>query len=231
LSAELIEAGFTVVGAGRRQSALAETAAILGDRFQPVVLDVSDATATQRVFSERIDANGPLAILINNAAVYPHRDIMDETPDSFAKTIQINLGGVLNCSHAALQDMAPRGVGRILNVASMADIDPLPCSAAYSVSKGAATILTRAMVADLGDRFPGIVIGDWLPGMLQTSMGIPDGLNPETAAKWGGKLAQMNDPGLNGAVFEMGAELLPHRGLRGKIKDFLLMRKRKPRQL
>lgn len=231
LSAELVKAGFTVVGAGRRHSALAETAAMLGDKFQPVVLDVSDARATQHVFAERIKANGPLAILINNAAVYPHRDILDETPDSFAKTIQINLGGVFNCSHAALQDMAPRGFGRILNVASMADIDPLPCSAAYSVSKGAVTILTRAMVADLGDRFPGIVIGDWLPGMLQTSMGIPDGLQPEKAAKWGAKLARMNDPSLNGAVFEMGAEILPIRGLRGKIKDFLLMRKRKPRQI
>jgi len=91
--------------------------------------------------------------------------------------------------------------------------------------------LDPALIADLADRFPGIVIGDWMPGMLKTTMGIPDGLAPEAAAEWGAELALRADPELTGAVFEMDTEVLPPRGLKGKLKDALLMRRRRPRRL
>jgi short-subunit dehydrogenase len=135
------------------------------------------------------------------------------------------------CSHAALTDMTRRGRGRILNVATFADLHPLAAASAYSVSKGAARILTRALLADVGDRFPGIVISDWLPGMLATDMGIPDGLSPRTAAAWGARLALMADPALSGSIFEMDREVLPPRGLKGRLKDMLLLRRRRPRRL
>ena len=232
LAQQLCAAGFTVVGTGRRAEALTETAALCPPgKFDPVQMDVADFDAVAQGFATMIDRHGPLALLINNAAVYPKRDILDETPDSFWQGIAINLGGVYACTYAALQDMAPRGTGRILNVASYADIAPLPASAAYSVSKGAARILTRALVADLADRFPDIVISDWLPGALATDMGIPDGLAPQDAARWGVKLALMRDPSLTGTVFERDTELLPPRGLKGKIKDAVLMRRQTPRRL
>ncbi len=231
LAAELVEKGFTVAGIGRRPNALDETRDQLGQYFLPIQMDVADGVAVLEGFSKLVSNHGDIAILINNAAVYPHRDFLSESPDSFAQTININLGGVLNCSLAALQNMAPRGEGRILNVATFADLNPLPTSSAYSVSKGAARILTRAMIADLSDRFPDIVISDWMPGMLQTEMGIPDGIPPEQSAVWGARLALMRDPSLTGSVFEMGSEILPPRGLKGKIKDLLLMRRKKPRQL
>lgn len=231
LAVQLCEKGFTVAGTGRRAEALEETAALCGGRFDPLPLDVADFGAVAEGFAALTVRHGPLALLINNAAVYPRRDLLDETPDSFWQGLAINLGGVYACSWHALQDMAPRGKGRILNVASYADIAPLPASAAYSVSKGAARVLTRAMVADLSDRFPGIVIGDWLPGALATRMGIPDGLRPEDAARWGVKLALMRDPALTGTVFERDMELLPPRGLKRKLKDALMLRRPRPRRL
>ena len=87
------------------------------------------------------------------------------------------------------------------------------------------------LIADLGDRFPGIVITDWMPGMLRTSMGTPDGLPPEQAAAWGVALALNADPALTGATFEMDREVLPPRGLKGKLKDLVLMRRRRPRRI
>lgn len=231
LAVQLCEKGFTVAGTGRRAEALAETAALCGGRFDAVPLDVADFGAVAEGFATLIARHGPLALLINNAAVYPRRDLLAETPQSFWQAMAINLGGVYACSWHALQDMAPRGTGRILNVASYADIAPLPASAAYSVSKGAARVLTRAMAADLFDRFPGIVIGDWLPGALATQMGIPEGLRPEDAARWGVRLALMRDPALTGTVFERDTELLPPRGLKRKVKDALMLRRPRPRRL
>lgn len=223
LAVGLVTKGITVVGLGRNHDALAETGELAGDGFHPVVADVADPAAVAAAFAQA-DVIGPVTLLINNAAVYPRRDILDETPDSFQHTMAVNLGGVMACTHEALGRMIRTGQGRIVNVASFADIAPMAASAAYSVSKGAARVFTRAVVADLGDRFPGIVITDWLPGRLATKMGIPDGLDPATAAVWGVQLALWTDRSLNGTTWEMDTELLPPRGLKGRIKDKLTFR-------
>ncbi|MCA0846223.1 SDR family oxidoreductase [Salipiger thiooxidans] len=231
LALDLARRGFTVVGIGRRRDALEETQARAPDRVFPLVLDVSDAAAVRDAFATLRQRHGRIALLINNAAIYPHRDFLDETGESFMESVAINLGGVVNCSRAALDDMCETGHGRILNVSTFADLSPLPTASAYSVSKGAARIFTRALIADLGDRFPGIVISDWMPGMLRTDMGIPDGLAPEQAARSGVELALRLDPALTGAVFECDTEVLPPRGLKGRIRDMLLLRRRRPRRL
>ncbi|SMP01827.1 SDR family oxidoreductase [Shimia sagamensis] len=228
LAIELCGRGLLVAGLGRRKDALNETATLAGDSFTPVVADVSDPGQVRAAF-ETIRAIAPVSILINNAGVYPHRDILDETPESFMQTVAINLGGTVACTSEALKDMTVAGRGRILNVSSFADMHPLPCSAAYSVSKGAVTTFSRALVADLGDRLPKIVISTWMPGMLNTDMGLAEGLDPAVAAKWGAGLALWEDPSLNGAVFEMDREILPPRGLKGRLKDAVRLKRRKPR--
>lgn len=230
LARELSKRGIPVAGIGRDVSSLDETGTGCAGPFHPVLADMADPEQVADAF-DRIDAIGAPDILINNAAAYPRRDFLDETPESFARTMNTNLGGVVAATHEALLRMVRTGQGRIVNVASMADIAPLPASSAYSVSKGAARIFTRALVADLGDRFPGIIISDWLPGMLATRMGVETGLQPEDAAKWGATLALWNEPSLNGTVWEMNRELLPARGLKGRIKDRLLGQRRVVRQL
>ena len=228
LAIELCGRGLLIAGLGRREDALRETAALAGDSFTPVVADVSDPDQVRAAF-KTVRTIAPVSILINNAGVYPHRDMLDETPESFMQTVAINLGGTVACTSEALKDMCETGRGRILNVSSFADMHPLPCSAAYSVSKGAVTTFSRALVADLGDRLPKIVISTWMPGMLNTEMGLADGLDPAVAAKWGAGLALWDDPSLNGAVFEMDREILPPRGLKGRLKDAVRLKRRKPR--
>jgi len=229
LALELAARGLRVAAIGRSTDGVEETAVLAAaGRILPVVADVADPQAVRDAFS-RIAGEGGVRVLVNNAAVYPRRDFLDESGESFAATVAINLGGMVNCTRAALGAMVETGQGRIVNVATFADMAPLHVSSAYAVSKGAGRILSRALVADLGDRFPGIVITDWMPGMLATRMGVEGGLAPEVAARWGAALALWDDPALNGAVFEMDREVLPPRGLRGRIKDALLLRRRRAR--
>lgn len=226
----LTERGFVVHGFGRRLAALEETkAACARGLFHPCPVDVADAAAVRRQIDQIAETSGPIALLINNAAVYPRVDFLETGAQEFMDVVQVNLGGVVNCSHAALSHMVRQGRGRILNVATFADLNPLPTAGAYSVSKGAARILTRSMIADICDRFPNIVIGDWMPGMLKTDMGIPDGLDPAVSAKWGVALGLTADPAMTGAVFEMNIEVLPPQGLKGKLKALLTGQRRKPR--
>ncbi|WP_395334900.1 SDR family oxidoreductase [Novosphingobium sp. BL-8H] len=221
----LVAGGHDVVGLGPGEESLAETGALATGpgRYHPMACDVSDIDALRRTFG-RIRDLGAIAILINNAAVYPRRDFLDESIESFQHTLAVNLGGMAACCRLALDDMVERGSGRIINVTSFADIAPIPASSAYSVSKGASRLLTRALVADLADRFPGIVISDWAPGALQTRMGIVDGLAPEVAAQWGVELALARDPSFNGTLWERDMELLPHLSLKRRLFNRLTLR-------
>lgn len=223
LAVELCRRGTRVAGFGRRLDALQETGRMAGPAFIPMQVDVADAGAVATAFASLPD---PVTHLINNAAVYPRRDILDETPDGFMNTVAINLGGVVACTDAALRQMIRTGVGRIMSVGSFADDAPLQASAAYSVSKGAARIYTLALVADLADRFPHIVINDWMPGSLATPMGVANGLDPAIAARWGAELVLMDDPGLTGTLWEMDRELIASRSVKGRIIDRLLLRPR-----
>lgn len=192
----------------------------------PVVADVRDPKAVAAAFEAvRKDLGAP-TILINGAEVYPSRDILDETPESFLDTVQTNLGGVFACCHAVLPQMVTAARGRIINVVTFADVQPAPLAAGYSVSKGAVRILTRALVADLGDRFPEIVVTDWVPGTHKPRKGIPDGIDPQLAGEWGANLALMHDPALNGRVFLQDKEYVPPQSLKGRVKDRMLGRGR-----
>ncbi|WP_166418531.1 SDR family NAD(P)-dependent oxidoreductase [Cochlodiniinecator piscidefendens] len=223
LAIELTLQGVRVAGIGRRNEALIETQKLAqSGLFTPVVADVSDPNELKSAFDTVISDLGAITILINNAAVYPHRDFLDETPESYAQTVAINLGGTVNATHAALQSMTGTGIGRIINVSSFADIAPLPASGAYSVSKGAQRIFTRALIADISDRFPDIVVNTWMPGMLATDMGLATGLSPTQAAKWGAKLALWHDRSLSGTTFEMDRELPEPRSLKRRIRDKIL---------
>lgn len=188
----------------------------------PLVADVRDPVAVAAAFETIRERLGAPTILINGAEVYPHRDILDETPQSFLDTVQVNLVGAFACCHAVLPRMVVAGRGRIINIVTFADVSPAPLAAGYSVSKGALRILTKSLVADLGDRFPGIVINDWVPGTHKPRPGVPDGVDPALAAEWGATLALLHDPAINGLVFLQDREHLQPRSLKGRVKDRVL---------
>lgn len=228
LCRRLVAEGVQVAGIARNADALDKVAAELGDAFMPVLADVADADAIAAAFRDIKAAKGPVTILINNAAVYPRRDILDETPESLLQTVNINLMGVFHCCHAVLPDMVETGRGRIVNLSTFAHVSPAPMAAGYSVTKGAALTLTKSLIADLGDRFPNIVINDWIPGELATEMGKPHGIHPKDAAEWGVKLALWHDPMLTGRLFERSFEFLEPESLKRRLVNRLLGRKRVP---
>ncbi|MEO0912979.1 MAG: SDR family oxidoreductase [Pseudomonadota bacterium] len=232
LATHLARSGLTVAGIGRQRATLEETAAHLPDgMFHPIVADVADGEAVRAAYTEIDALPGPITILINNAGIYDRFDFLAEPIDFYMKSVGVNLGGVVACCHESLARMVAEGRGRIVNVTTFADLAPLPGSSAYSVSKGAARIFTRALVADICDRFPDIVINDWIPGALATQMGIPDGIPPEEAAAWGAELAQMHERGLTGTLFDQNRELVPARSLKGRLRDLLLFQKPPPARI
>jgi NAD(P)-dependent dehydrogenase (short-subunit alcohol dehydrogenase family) len=145
-------AGYTVVLAGRRAEALAETAALAGDRpVLAVPADVGDPESVRGLFARIREAYGRLDLLFNNAGTgTPPVPIEDLTIEQWRRTVDTNLTGAFLCTQEAVRLMKaqrPRG-GRIINNGSISAHVPRPNSAPYTATKHAITGLTKSTSLD-----------------------------------------------------------------------------------
>lgn len=222
LSVAFTRRGVRVVGLARRAHALDETRSLCPEgTFSSFVADVADPVRVREVFSEVEARIGPVTILVNNAAIYPRVDFLSAPAEEVLEQLSVNLGGYVNCASAALAYMAARGRGRIVNVSSFAGEGPIPGSLGYSVSKGGDRILTRALAVETRDRLPGLIVTEWMPGILATKMGDAAGIDPAVAAEWGVSLALAEARNLHGATFVRDRVLIQPLGRRARLKNRL----------
>ena len=144
--------GFAVVLAGRREAALAETAALAPAAMMvPVPTDVAKADQVAALFAAVKDRFGRLDLLFNNAGTGARPVAMEDlTLAQWQAVVDVNLTGPFLCTQQALRLMkqqTPRG-GRIINNGSISAHAPRPYSAPYTATKHAITGLTKATALD-----------------------------------------------------------------------------------
>jgi 2-hydroxycyclohexanecarboxyl-CoA dehydrogenase len=106
-----------------------------------VELDVTDLEAARNA----VGAVGDLDVLVNNAGMDNFGFFVYVSQEQWQQVLDINLGGVMNCTHAALPGMQERGYGRIVNIASEAGRVGSKGSAAYSAAKAGVIGFTKAI--------------------------------------------------------------------------------------
>ncbi len=148
----LVEAGFTVVLAGRRHDALDQTAALApAGRTVPIAVDVADPASVDVLFTAAAARCGRIDVLFNNAGTNaPPVPFEDLTFAQWSGVVAVNLSGAFLCAQAAFRQMkaqTPQG-GRIINNGSISAYAPRPNSAPYTSSKHAITGLTKAISLD-----------------------------------------------------------------------------------
>ena len=150
----LLEAGYSVALAGRREEALQSTiaeAGSAGSRLLSVPTDVTDPDAVRALFDKTVQSFGRLDVLFNNAGMgAPGVPLEELTYDQWQAVVNVNLTGVFLCTQQAfriMKDQNPRG-GRIINNGSVSAYVPRPNSAPYTATKHAVQGLTRATSLD-----------------------------------------------------------------------------------
>lgn len=148
----LLDAGYGVALAGRRQKELEETAALARAGAALVVpTDVSDEQAVETLFSKVAERFGRLDLLFNNAGRGAPAVPIDELPvETWRAVVDTNLTGAFLCARAAfhmMRNQTPRG-GRIVNNGSISAHAPRPFATAYTATKHAMTGLTRQLALD-----------------------------------------------------------------------------------
>ncbi|MCY4545913.1 MAG: SDR family NAD(P)-dependent oxidoreductase [Gemmatimonadetes bacterium] len=153
-SLALLDAGYSLVLAGRRREALDSTVAEAGDaadRLLVVPTDVGDASQVERLFAETRAVHGRLDLLFNNAGTGAPAVLLEElTAEQWQTVVNVNLTGSFLCTREAfkiMKDQDPQG-GRIINNGSVSAQVPRPNSAPYTATKHAVTGLTRSTSLD-----------------------------------------------------------------------------------
>ena len=112
--------------------------------------DVADYDTVKGFFDKIIATYGQIDIIINNAGISHIGFFADMTENEWHRLINVNLGGVINCCHAALPHMLSRGKGNIVNISSIWGEAGASCEAVYSATKGGVNAFTKALAKELG---------------------------------------------------------------------------------
>lgn len=119
--------------------------------------DVSSEESWKSLVDMTISEFGKLDVLVNNAGVFilPQKHIEDNDLEEWRWLMSINLDGVFLGTKYAIGAMKKSGGGSIINLSSVAGLVAMPQSSAYTASKGAVRLFTKATAlecskADLG---------------------------------------------------------------------------------
>ena len=169
-AAALVTAGARVALVSRRAEGLAEAARAIdpqGTNTMTVVANMNREEDVEAIVPAVVQAWGGVDILVNNAATNPVFGPMTELETgAWDKILDTNVRGPFLLSRAAARAMKENGEGSIVNVASVAALEPAPNLGAYSISKAAILSMTKVFAAELGSS--GIRVNCVAPGLVET---------------------------------------------------------------
>ncbi|MBS1836945.1 MAG: SDR family oxidoreductase [Actinobacteria bacterium] len=147
------------------------TAERLGPAAGFVELDVTSPEGWDRAVRVADDELGGLDGLVNNAAILHLGLLEDMAPERLARLIEVNLVGPALGIRAVTPVLRSGGGGSIVNISSIAGLEGMNSTVAYSASKWGLRGLTRSSAIELGrDR---IRVNTVCPGMGNPEMFTP----------------------------------------------------------
>lgn len=162
--------GADLVLAGRTRAALDEVAEELratGASATVETVDIEDRASCAEM-ARRIEATGPITVLVNNAGVIEIAPIDSDDVDAvWDRVVGTNLTGAFNMVRAVM-DQLVKARGSIINVTSITADVYTNNTVGYSASKGGLRSLTMALSRELGPK--GVRVNAVAPGVIATRM-------------------------------------------------------------
>ncbi|MFF0815631.1 SDR family NAD(P)-dependent oxidoreductase [Rhodococcus sp. NPDC003318] len=164
----------------RTASDLTGTGAVV----HPVVCDVRDAAAVDRLADTVCREFGFVRLFVGNAGVESTGRLWELPPDRFDQVLGVNVAGVFHGIRAfvprLLESATPDREAIVVTVASIGSVTTMPAQAAYVASKHAALALTECLALELAQERKPVRVAAFLPGPVHT--GIYDSAAADGAA-------------------------------------------------
>ncbi len=130
--------------------------------------DLSYKENCSKLIDNVINDLGKIDILINNAGISRVGLFMDTSIEEIEELININMLATMYLSKYILSHMISRGNGNIINISSIWGECGASCEVAYSTSKGAINVFTKALAKEVAPF--GIRVNAVAPGVIDTEM-------------------------------------------------------------
>jgi short-subunit dehydrogenase len=170
LATQLAAEGSDLVVVARRRDRLealaGELRAAHGVNVDVLVADVTDPVQLATVEARLGTGTPPVDLLVNNAGRGGQGGFAERSVDDQEAQIRLNVLAPVRLTHAALGPMLARGTGGILNVSSIAGLQPMPNVAIYSATKAFLSNFTHAVHEEVRGR--GVSVTNLLPGFTRT---------------------------------------------------------------
>ncbi|MCU0661309.1 MAG: SDR family oxidoreductase [Myxococcota bacterium] len=155
---------------GREQEArdLATAIGECGGTARLLRFDVASESDVENVLVPALSKDGPLDVLVNNAAVSSEGYMMMQPSSSWQEVVSTNLGGFFLVTRACLKGMVAARKGRIVNIGSLAGSRADVGQVAYAATKAALEGATRALAMEMA-RW-NILVNTVAPGPLTCGM-------------------------------------------------------------
>lgn len=161
----LVAQGHAVVLTDIDGAAAAETAAAVG-AAEGLAQDVREELSHTEV-AAAAQRHGRLVAWFNNAGVGHDGTLAELTAEQVRRLVDVNLGGVLWGTRAALEAFGPHGRGDVVNVASLSGLGPVPGLSVYAATKAAVVSLTMSVDAEAP---PGVGVHAVCPDGVRTDL-------------------------------------------------------------
>lgn len=162
----------------------AESLRTLGIEVATSVADISKSETAHKGFNEIVDKLGRVHSLVNSAAIYPRKPLLEITDEEWDLENAINVKGTYHMMVAAILHMrqfvnAPEVTGRIVNVTSVDAFKAHPQNGHYAATKAAVVSLTKSFAAEVAK--DQILVNSVAPAGFATDRAKELGFLPELA--------------------------------------------------
>jgi NAD(P)-dependent dehydrogenase (short-subunit alcohol dehydrogenase family) len=142
-------------------------------------LDLTELPRAADVVDELADALGGIDVLVNNAGTGTTARFLDFTWEDWRRDLSVDLEGAFLCAQRAARRMVRQGGGgRIVNITSVHEHEPLVGASAYCAAKGGLGLLTKVMALELAAH--AITVNAVAPGEIATPMTGQEDVDPRT---------------------------------------------------
>ncbi len=175
-AATLAGEGAAVALVARRKDRLEALAERIGGAAQTLVIeaDITDLDEAQRAVATTVGELGRLDTLVNNAGVMLLGPIVDAPVEEWQRMVDLNLLGLLYCTHAALPHLLaaaarePRSVADVVNVSSVAGRVARLNSGVYNATKHGVGAFSESLRQEVTARHVRVTIIE--PGATATEL-------------------------------------------------------------
>jgi len=171
IALRLGKAGYCVIVAARHESEFEqamEQISVTGAACAAVTADVAEPEQAEEIIAAAIERFDRVDVLVNNAGCAPLAPIDEFSTADFERVAAVNMAAIFHTTRAVWPVLKRQGGGVIVNVSSVASVDPFPGFAVYGASKAWVNLFTQATAAE--GKPHGIRVFAVAPGAVETQM-------------------------------------------------------------